>query len=107
MNFKDWIKNQNIRQQWVAADLQITEGHLSYILSGKRKPSGSLVRDIETLTGGAVLFADFFPREATNERAIHSDHSGTAGQQIKPAALGKESKNRQDAVDQKPGSAGL
>ncbi|MCW1932636.1 helix-turn-helix domain-containing protein [Pararhodobacter zhoushanensis] len=55
------IKDSGVSQRQWAQNLGITEGHLSSILSGNKKPSLELAVKIERLTDKTIMAADWYP----------------------------------------------
>lgn len=56
---KQFIKDSGVSQREWAQRLGITEGYLSRILSGEKKPSLDLAAEIERQTGKAIMAASW------------------------------------------------
>ena len=61
MNLREWIAREGITQREAAERLGVHEITLNRWLSGRMTPRRGQIAAIETLTGGAVLWADFSP----------------------------------------------
>lgn len=59
MMLQTFMTDNNIKQKRCAEVLEISQAHLSLILSGKKRPSLDLAVRIETMTAGAVPVASW------------------------------------------------
>ena len=62
MKLIDWIKKQGVTQTEVAESLGMDKGRLSRILHGNELPTLFQAKDVFDLTGGKVMFADWFDK---------------------------------------------
>ena len=62
MKLKHWIKKEGVTQTVAAARIGMTDGHLSMLLAGKRRPSLSTVDRIDHITEGKVTWEDWAGR---------------------------------------------
>lgn len=62
MKFSDYLETEKALPQSQLAELcGVSQGMISHLATGRRRPSGELARKIELLTEGAVTLSDWYP----------------------------------------------
>jgi transcriptional regulator with XRE-family HTH domain len=73
-----WVRASEKKHAAIAADLEITPGHLSNIQNGEDTPSAELKRRIEKMTRGAVLALAWEPILQSSPQAEPAESKGNA-----------------------------
>lgn len=67
MDFRTWLDKENISQQQVAKDLDISQVAVCYYVNGKKIPRPEMMAKIVAYTKGEVTANDFYNVESKNE----------------------------------------
>ncbi len=70
MTLREFLKkNREITQTNLARVCGVSQGMISHVVTGRKRPSGPLAIRIVEATGGAVSFKDLYILEAEEEAA--------------------------------------
>lgn len=61
MTLKEWMEQNNVSRKQVREFLGVSEAMMSRVLRGQLKFKPENIKKLEGFTGGAVLFADWYP----------------------------------------------
>lgn len=64
MKLRAWMKAAGWSQQALAAELGVSQAHVSRVVSGVRTPSDKLKVRIAEISGGEVRPVDWFPTQS-------------------------------------------
>ena len=67
MDFKSWLDKENVSQQQVAKDLDISQVAVCYYVNGQKIPRPETMAKIIAYTKGEVTANDFYNVESKNE----------------------------------------